>query len=220
MGTFRQQIQIALTPGGPYRTVEALVDTGATYTWIPQSLLQEIGAHPEYQMPFILADGRQIEKDMTTIRVRVDGRERYSPCIFGDDGTDPLLGVVTLEEMGLGVDPVNRRLIPVPGLLKMALRHRLIAASEPDADPACRLTREDGQRRQADTGHLFAQLAEQRQAGDANEFVFKGDAESLWSDVSLFVDEESECCPFYSYEQIEEPDGVILRVSGTAISVR
>jgi len=31
--------------------------------------------------------------------------------------TDPLLGVVTLEEFRLAVDPVSRRLMPVPALL-------------------------------------------------------------------------------------------------------
>ena len=56
------------------------------------------------------------------------------------------------------------------------LRHRLVPASDPNADPSCRLTREDGQRRQADTGRLFAQLAEQRQSARGHEFVFRGDA--------------------------------------------
>jgi predicted aspartyl protease len=51
------------------------------------------------------------------VRVRIDGRTQPTIVIFGDPGTEPLLGVVTLEEFGLGVDPVNRWLIPVPGLL-------------------------------------------------------------------------------------------------------
>lgn len=117
MGTFHQAIEISLTPGGPYRALEALVDTGATYTWIPENVLREMGAEPEFEMPFVFADGRRVNKQVTTIRARVDGRERYTPCIWGDPDTTPLLGVVTLEEMGLGVDPVNRRLIEVPGLL-------------------------------------------------------------------------------------------------------
>jgi hypothetical protein len=37
--------------------------------------------------------------------------------VFGDEGALPLLGAVTLEEFGLGVDPIARKLIPVPGLL-------------------------------------------------------------------------------------------------------
>lgn len=34
-------------------------------------------------------------------------------CIFGDDGTEPLLGATALEEFGLGVDPINHTLIPI-----------------------------------------------------------------------------------------------------------
>jgi predicted aspartyl protease len=64
-----------------------------------------------------MADMRRVERDMATVIVRIGDRERYTPCIFGDDGSVPLLGVVTLEEFGLGVDPVNQRLIETPGLL-------------------------------------------------------------------------------------------------------
>jgi hypothetical protein len=92
------------------------------------------------------------------------------------------------------------------------LRRRFIAASEPDAPRECRLTREEGQRRAADTNRLFVQLAEQRETENGSDFVFKGDHEALWEDVTLFVQEEAQCCPFFSYEIIEEPDGVTLRV--------
>ncbi len=100
----------------------------------------------------------------------------------------------------------------------MSDRHRLVPASEPDADPACRLTAEDGRQRQTDTDKLFAQLAEQRQTAAGNEFVFRGDPEELWSDVSSFVDEEAQCCPFFTFEQVEQSDGVLLRVIGGTFS--
>ncbi|MDP2674017.1 MAG: hypothetical protein Q8Q00_03825 [Dehalococcoidia bacterium] len=92
-------------------------------------------------------------------------------------------------------------------------RHRLVPASEPAADPACRLEREEGQRRQTDTDRLFAALAEQRQTPGGNEFVFRGDPVTLWREVSAFVDEESRCCPFFTFEQVQQADGVLLRVS-------
>ena len=94
------------------------------------------------------------------------------------------------------------------------LRRRLVAASEPDADPACRLTPDEGRRRQGDIDGLFARLAEQQQTAEGNEFVFHGDPDALWRAVSLFVDEEARCCPFFAFEQVERPDGVLLRVSG------
>ena len=99
-------------------------------------------------------------------------------------------------------------------------RHRLVPASDPEADPACRLTPEEGHRRETDTDKLFAQLAEQRQTAAGQEFVFRGDPDKLWSDVSTFVDEEAQCCPFFTFEQIEQAEGVLLRVSGKTIGAR
>lgn len=99
----------------------------------------------------------------------------------------------------------------------MSDRHRLVPASEPTAEPACRLTPEEGRQRQTDTDKLFAQLAEQRQTAAGQEFVFRGDPDKLWSEVSTFVDEEAQCCPFFTFEQVEQPEGVLLRVTGKAI---
>jgi hypothetical protein len=94
----------------------------------------------------------------------------------------------------------------------VTLRRRIIEATEPGADPACRLKREEGQARQADTDRLFATLAEQRETGGANEFIFRGDAAELWEELSTFVDDEALCCPFFRFEQTEQADGVTLRV--------
>ncbi len=93
------------------------------------------------------------------------------------------------------------------------LRHRVVEASQPGAEPACRLMREEGQRRQADTDRLFAALVEQREADGANEFIFRGNLTELWEELSTFVEEEAVCCPFFRFEQIEAPDGVTLRVA-------
>jgi len=120
MGAFRVPIEIANVQGQRFEAVEALVDTGATYTMVPRAVLQGLGVVPEERWPFTLADGRTVEYDVAQIQVRLDGRRRYTVVVFGEDGAQCLLGVVTLEELRLGVYPVNRRLIPVPGVL-MAL---------------------------------------------------------------------------------------------------
>ena len=52
------------------------------------------------------------------IRIQIDGRTQPTIAVFGHPGSEPLLGVFTLEGFGLAADPVNRRLVPVPGLLK------------------------------------------------------------------------------------------------------
>jgi len=213
VGVFKQTIEVSTSADGEFVPVEAMVDTGATYTWIPVETLEQLGVQPKYKRPFVMADGREITKEMGTIVVRINGREHPTPCIFGDRGSLPLLGAVTLEELGYGVDPVNQRLVEVTAyLLSAQPRRRVVEASEPGADPACRLTREEGQRRQANTDRLFAALAEQREAGGANDFVFRGDPRTLWDEVSTFVDEEAVCCPFFTFEQTEETDGVTMRV--------
>ncbi len=98
-------------------------------------------------------------------------------------------------------------------------RYRLVPASEPDAEPVCRLTPEEGRRRQADTDRLFARLKEQRYTGQAQEFFFAGDTDELWELLSLFVDEESRCCPFFTFEQVDEVDGILLRVMRKGIAI-
>lgn len=118
MGSFRVQVEIGDPAGNRFDTVEALVDTGATYTWIPRDMLERLGVRREEERPFLLADGRQVSYGIAWIRVRIDGRTQPTIAVFGDPGSEPLLGVFTLEGFGLAADPVNRRLIPVPGLLK------------------------------------------------------------------------------------------------------
>lgn len=90
-----------------------LVDTGAAYTWIPGSILRRLGAVPQVNRKFKMADGSVIERPVAELPVRLDGETLTTMCIFGDEGSDLLLGALTLEQFSLGVDPVNRRLIAV-----------------------------------------------------------------------------------------------------------
>ena len=93
------------------------MDTGASYTWVPAQTLRILGIVPGFRFPFVLADGRRFERYVAETRVRLNGQERTTLVVFGDEGTQPLLGAYTLEGFGLAPDPLNRRLIPVPGLL-------------------------------------------------------------------------------------------------------
>lgn len=117
MGTFRVTIEVGNPRGERFLPVEAVADTGATYTLVPNSLLRELGVTPHRKVPVILADGRRGEWDLGRAWVRVNGQAEPSLVIFGDEGQDPILGAYMLEGLRLGVDPVNKRLIEVPGLL-------------------------------------------------------------------------------------------------------
>ena len=117
MGTFRVDIELSNPSGVGYRTVSALVDTGASHTAIPASMLRELEVEPLERWPFRLADRRRVDMDVGETRVRLDGRERTTIVVFANEATTPVLGAVTLEEFRLGVDPVSQKLIPVEGLL-------------------------------------------------------------------------------------------------------
>ena len=120
VGTFRISLEIGTLSGERFERIEALVDTGATYSCVPREILDRIGARSEEEWPFVLADGRTVSYPIGTARVRLSGRSRLTVVVFGEPGSEPLIGAVTLEEFGLAADPVHRRLIPVPGLLKAA----------------------------------------------------------------------------------------------------
>lgn len=141
MGTFSCQIEIGDPEARRFETVDALADTGASFTLMPTSLLQRLGVEPHTKETFVLADGRQVEKDVGRTWVRVGGRTEITLVIFGDEGTRPLLGVYALEGLALGVDPTNQRLIPTPRLLlSVSLADGRIANGGPTMRGVARLT--------------------------------------------------------------------------------
>ena len=114
MGTFRVRIEIGDIERRRFEPIEALVDTGATYTVLPKGLLQELGVVAHRSTSFALADGRRVERSLGRAWIRLGAQEEFSLVVFGDDA---LLGAVTLEEFLLAPDPVGQRLVPVPALM-------------------------------------------------------------------------------------------------------
>ena len=111
MGTFRVTMEIGDAQGQRWEPLEALVDTGSTFTWIPRDILDRLGIQPEFREEFQTADGRIIERNMAQTRARLDGQERITIVVFGSPGDSTLLGAYTLEGFSLAPDPVNRRLV-------------------------------------------------------------------------------------------------------------
>ena len=116
MGAFNVQFEIGDANGQRWLSLEGLVDTGSTYTWVPSDELERLHLERRFKREFETADGRVIARDMAVAMVRLDGETLPTLVVFADPGDSVLLGVVTLEEFGLRVDTVNRRLVPVRGL--------------------------------------------------------------------------------------------------------
>jgi len=111
------------TRGKPQR-VRFLVDTGAIYTVLPERTWRRLGLAPERTVDFTLADGTTISRGVSECRLELGDRGATSPVILGvaDDG--PLLGTITLETLGLMVDPLSRKLRPMRHMLARLDRPR------------------------------------------------------------------------------------------------
>lgn len=119
MGTFSAHIRVAsLQAQTQSREIELIVDTGATLTKLPEDLLAELRIEPQFSLPALTSDNREVMRRIGLAWISVDGRAGAVPVAFGSRGEQVLLGATTLEILGLVVDPVERKLIPRPLLEK------------------------------------------------------------------------------------------------------
>ena len=116
MGTFRVNLWVGNLFTDAGTNIEALVDTGATHSMVPGSLLQNLGIDPAETRLSRIADGSRIELQTAWARFSAEGRNAVARVSFGPEGTY-LMGATTLEDMGLVVDPVDHRLISQDDLL-------------------------------------------------------------------------------------------------------
>lgn len=118
MGEVRVQI-IIINPRTDARSEEitALADTGATLSVLPGEVLQRLGIEKVRAVSPVLADGRRAQRDVGEAAVGVNGESVPCRVVFGESGDATLLGLTVLEQLGLAVDPVRRRLVPTDFLL-------------------------------------------------------------------------------------------------------
>jgi len=109
---------------GKKAVVRFLVDSGASYTVLPQKDWQALGLKAKRTATFTLADGTQIERAISECHLTLPQGEAHTPVILGESGDEPLLGVVTLEILGLVLNPFTRTLQPMRMLLARIGRER------------------------------------------------------------------------------------------------
>jgi len=114
MGTFAVKVTVlnSLDPSKS-ATVECLVDTGAAYSQLPSDMLDSLGITHFDERPCIFADGRRSMCRVGRAEFTYDSRQTPALVIFGEPDAPALLGAMTLEGLGLGVDPIGKRLIPI-----------------------------------------------------------------------------------------------------------
>jgi predicted aspartyl protease len=98
-------------------TVEFLVDSGATYSVVPAPVLARIGVEPVQEQEFRLANGDRIVRKKGIAAFKYGERIGGADVVFGEDGDANLLGALTLEALGLALDPLKRELRELPMML-------------------------------------------------------------------------------------------------------
>jgi predicted aspartyl protease len=97
-----------------WQKLDLIADTGAIFSVIPRSTLDQLGISPYTEETF---HGSEIRRPLGDVFIRIDGKARKVPTIFGEPTDTPLLGVTALEILGYVIDPRTRKLEPTKMLL-------------------------------------------------------------------------------------------------------
>lgn len=97
--------------------LEFLIDSGAVYSVAPAGVLTKLGIAPHRRVTLTLADGSKRTREVGGAYFEHQGVGGVAPVLFGQAGDLNLLGVTTLEAMGLMIDPLTRDLRPLPAIL-------------------------------------------------------------------------------------------------------
>jgi clan AA aspartic protease len=108
--------------------LDFLIDTGAVYSVVPGSIARKLALPKLDREEFTLADGTRRAYDVGEAFFELDDRRGTSKVVFGSAKVTPLLGALTLESLGLMVNPITHE------ILRMRLRacsNFLEATTEP-----------------------------------------------------------------------------------------
>ena len=103
MATFRVTIEIGPMDQSRFERIEALVDTGATYTVVPRDVLERLGIAPQFRRRFRVADGRIVELNMALVRMGGVAHFLFHPTHIRQQGTKAALKRLVAVGHELGV---------------------------------------------------------------------------------------------------------------------
>jgi predicted aspartyl protease len=116
MGGFSAKLRI-WNPDAPEKAeeVEAMVDTGAAFSWIHRERLERTGMTALRRMGFRAIDGSIIERDTAAIWVGSESFTGPDTVVVAERNDMEVIGVHTIEGLGLAADPVQKKLVPTVG---------------------------------------------------------------------------------------------------------
>lgn len=95
---------------GEEKLERVMIDTGATYTFIEEEILEKVGAIKlPTQVEVELGDGKKVLAKAYAAIVRYEGKE-VPTIVLTFPGAKRVIGVETLEALGLRVNPITHSL--------------------------------------------------------------------------------------------------------------
>ncbi len=120
MGMFKVKARVA-NPADPKRFFEEefWVDTGSTYTFIPEDRLKEIGIEPLQTREVVLADGRHERRLLGSALLTLPELKETLPSLvmFGPNDSLYLLGAMALGAFSVEHDPIAKKLRPIAAII-------------------------------------------------------------------------------------------------------
>lgn len=95
-------------------TVEALVDTGATFLCLPAPIIQQLGLRFQRSRPTRTVGGLVDMRVYTPVMIDIQGRSCSAEVMQLPNGRQALLGQIPLETLDYWVDLTNGRLVGNP----------------------------------------------------------------------------------------------------------
>jgi aspartyl protease family protein len=124
MGSFSAKLRV-WNPDSPQKVeeIEAMVDTGAAFSWIHRERLERLGAEILRRVGFRAIDG-SIERETAAVWVGSNGFKAPDIVVMAEPSDMEVIGVHTIEGLGLAADPVQKKRIPtvMPALAAQAGR--------------------------------------------------------------------------------------------------
>ncbi len=112
----RVSLSNPVLPGKGKVVEKALVDTGATFTTIPHPIARKLGLRSIGKRRVATA-ARSQTLDESFAHIEVDGKRTVTPLLISRTLNRILIGGITLEALGLSVDPTKGTLKETETLL-------------------------------------------------------------------------------------------------------